>query len=146
MKLIAIAAMAATLLVASPALATPPTLESTRDAMIGKWHNNAEDPASFWQFNADGTEVDSGGLRYKWLLFSGAKPPKEATPEAIDVPDKNAIYLELKDTSGVGSLLFYTVAHVDAMKMELDYIHGAGNDFQYFARVTGKPARRPTGY
>jgi len=126
----------------APTMAASPAPDAARTAMIGKWHDNADDPGMYWQFNADGT-YDMAGMKGKWLLFSGAKPPKDATPAQIDTPDRNTTYLELKDSDG---LMFYVVAHVDRTSMELDYIHGAGNGIHNFTRVTGKAPPRPTGY
>ncbi len=127
-----IAAVTAGLLLASPAFAAAPSLAATKAAMLGKWHDNGDDPGTYWEFHADGTCL-MGGDKEHWLLFSGAKPPKEATPDAIDTPDPATIYLEMQDP-GAG-LLFYTVDSVTKKDMALTYIHGAGNGMHDFTRV-----------
>ena len=121
------------LAIASSAVAAP----SQEALMAGKWRST-DDAKAMVEIRADGTWIDSytgepsATATSHWLLFSGAKPPKEAASETLDA---KSTYLEVSDQDG--GQLFYALEKVDAKSLELLYLD-RGNELSY-ARVKTKP-------
>jgi len=120
------------------AIASSATAASTQQAlMVGKW-KSTDDAKAMVEIRADGTWIDSytgepsATATSHWLLFSGAKPPKEAASETLDA---KSTYLEVNDQDG--GQLFYALEKVDAKSLELLYLD-RGNELSY-ARIKTKP-------
>ena len=120
------------------AIASSATAASTQQAlMVGKW-KSTDDAKAMVEIRADGTWIDSytgepsATATSHWLLFSGAKPPKEAASETLDA---KSTYLEVNDQDG--GQLFYALERVDAKSLELLYLD-RGNELSY-ARIKTKP-------
>jgi len=120
------------------AIASSATAAPTQQAlMVGKWRST-DDAKAMVEIRADGTWIDSytgepsATATSHWLLFSGAKPPKEAASETLDA---KSTYLEVNDQDG--GQLFYALERVDAKSLELLYLD-RGNELSY-ARIKTKP-------
>jgi hypothetical protein len=124
------------LTLASPAMAAP----TPQALMAGKWRST-DDAKAMVEIRADGTWIDSytgepsATATSHWLLFSGAKPPKEAASETLDA---KSTYLEVSDPDG--GRLFYALEKVDAKSLTLLYLD-RGNELSY-ARVKTAPRSR----
>jgi hypothetical protein len=121
------------LAIALPATAAP----TQQQLMAGRWRS-VDDPRSLIEIRADGTWIDSytgepsATATSHWLLFSGARPPKDAAGETLDA---KSTYLEVSDKDG--GVLFYALDHLDAKSLDLLYLD-RGNTLRY-TRVKSAP-------
>jgi hypothetical protein len=122
------------LMMAFPAAAGPTPLQ----LMVGRWRS-ADDPRAMVEVRADGTWIDSytgapsATAASRWVLFSGAHPPKAAADETLDA---KSTYLEVSDEDG--GQLFYALEKVDAKSLKLLYLD-RGNELTY-ERAPARPA------
>jgi hypothetical protein len=121
------------LAIALPAMAVP----TQQQLMAGRWRS-VDDPRSLIEIRADGTWIDSytgepsATATSHWLLFSGARPPKDAAGETLDA---KSTYLEVSDKDA--GVLFYALDQLDAKSLDLLYLD-RGNTLRY-TRVKSAP-------
>jgi hypothetical protein len=121
------------LAIALPATAAP----TQQQLMAGRWRS-VDDPRSLIEIRADGTWIDSytgepsATATSHWLLFSGARPPKDAAGETLDA---KSTYLEVSDKDA--GVLFYALDQLDAKSLDLLYLD-RGNTLRY-TRVKSAP-------
>ncbi len=121
------------LAIALPATAAP----TQQQLMAGHWRS-VDDPRSLIEIRADGTWIDSytgepsATATSHWLLFSGARPSKDAAGETLDA---KSTYLEVSDKDA--GVLFYALDQLDAKSLDLLYLD-RGNTLRY-TRVKSAP-------
>jgi hypothetical protein len=121
------------LAIALPATAAP----TQQQLMAGRWRS-VDDPRSLIEIRADGTWIDSytgepsATATSHWLLFSGARPPKDAAGETLDA---KSTYLEVSDKDA--GVLVYALDQLDAKSLDLLYLD-RGNTLRY-TRVKSAP-------